>query len=181
MLHLLHRTPFGITDPIFGRDVGYYVFVMPALEFALGLLLGCVGLALFVVSLPIHLVSNAFSVAGGRLRVMPNAQRHLGVLGALLFLLIAVRIELVRIPGLLFGDHGPLTGANYVDLHARLPALHVLTVAALAAAALLVWGAWRDRFAATAVRAIAGYIVVALAAWVIPASYQRLVVQPNEH
>ncbi len=180
VLQLLHRTPFGVADPIFGRDVGYYVFVMPALEFALGLVLACVGVGLFLVSLPIHLTSNAFAVVGGRLRVMPGAQRHLSVLGAILFLLIAIRIELVRLPGLLFGDHGPLTGANYVDLHARLPGLHVLAVAALAAAALLGWGAWRERFVATAVRAIGGYVVVAIAAWLIPAAYQRLVVQPNE-
>ena len=33
----LHRTPFGITDPVFGRDLGYYVFTVPVLAGITGL------------------------------------------------------------------------------------------------------------------------------------------------
>src|SRR3989442_668682 len=31
VLQFLHRTPFGVTDPVFGRDVGYYVFTLPVI------------------------------------------------------------------------------------------------------------------------------------------------------
>ena len=36
VLQFLHRTPFGVTDPVFGRDVGYYVFTVPVIAGALG-------------------------------------------------------------------------------------------------------------------------------------------------
>src|SRR5213082_473813 len=38
VLQFLHRTPFGVTDPVFGRDVGYYVFTVPVIAGGLGLI-----------------------------------------------------------------------------------------------------------------------------------------------
>src|SRR6266480_4770375 len=35
VLQFLHRTPFGVTDPVFGRDVGYYVFTVPVIAGAI--------------------------------------------------------------------------------------------------------------------------------------------------
>ena len=37
VLLFLHRTPFGVTDPVFGRDIGYYVFTVPVVASAIGL------------------------------------------------------------------------------------------------------------------------------------------------
>ncbi len=179
-LQLVYRTPFGIRDPVFGRDVGYYVFTLPAIELALGLALGCTIIALLVITIPSLFASRGFTASSGRLTVTPRAQRHVAVLGAILFVITALRIHFVRLADLLVGDHLALSGANYVDLHARLPALHILSVAALATAGLILWGAWRGRIVPVALRAIGGYIAVSLAVWAVPAAYQRLVVQPNE-
>ena len=33
-----HRQPFGETDPVFGHDIGFYVFVLPAITTLLGIL-----------------------------------------------------------------------------------------------------------------------------------------------
>jgi uncharacterized membrane protein (UPF0182 family) len=97
-----------------------------------------------------------------------------------LFVVLALRIQFIQIPSLLFGEHLALAGANFVDLHVRVPALHLLSVAALASAAILVHGAWRGRLLAATTRSVVGYIAVAVIAWTVPALYQRLVVQPNE-
>src|SRR6185503_7531884 len=105
-----------------------------------------------------------------------RAQTHLAVLAGLLLLITAVRIHFVRIPGLLYGEHLPLTGANYVDLHARLPALHVLSVVALAGAGLILWGGLRGRLVPVATRVVIGYLVATALGALIPAAYQRLVV-----
>ena len=179
-LQFIYRTPFNVADPIFGRDVSYYVFTLPAIEVILGVALGCIVIGLFLIALPVYLTRNAVGVSGSRLNVSGPAQRHIAVLGALLLLVIALQIHFVRIPGLLFGDHLALSGANYVDLHVRLFAFHVQSVVALAAAAYIVWAAWRQQLVSAATRAAIGYIAVAAAVVVIPAGYQRLVVQPNE-
>jgi len=102
------------------------------------------------------------------------------VLAALLLLVIALQIHFIRIPGLLFGDHLALSGANYVDLHVRLFAMHAQSLVALAAGAYIVWAAWRAQLVIAATRAAIGYIAVSAAVWAVPAGYQRLVVQPNE-
>ena len=42
LLQLFHRSAFGVTDPVFGRDVGMYVFVLPAVAALLSTLRGLV-------------------------------------------------------------------------------------------------------------------------------------------
>ncbi|HEY9226063.1 MAG TPA: UPF0182 family protein, partial [Gemmatimonadaceae bacterium] len=179
-LQFAYRTPFGVADPVFGRDVGYYVFTLPAIELALQVALGCVIAALVFVALPIHLASRAVVVAEGRLTVGTRAERHIGLLAGMFFVIIALRLYFVRMPNLLFGAHPSMSGTNYVDLHARVPAFYVLTVVALACAAFIIWGAWSGRLVRSAVGAAAAFAIVSAIAWAVPASYQRLVVQPNE-
>ena len=180
LLQAVYGTPFGVADPVFGRDVGYYVFTLPAIELVTGLLFGLVLLALVAVVLPIHVFRGEIQGSPRGVSIGPRAQTHLAVLAGLLLLLTAARIHFVRIPGLLFGNHLPLTGANYVDLHTRLPALHVLSVVAFAGALLILWGGARGRLVPMAARVVVGYVVVWVLATLIPATYQRLVVQPNE-
>ena len=180
IVQLVYRTPFGTVDPVFGRDVGYYVFVLPAIELACGAAMALLIVSLFLIALPGHLLGAEFDVKGWRLTIGPAAQTQLAVLAGLFLLVLAVRIHFVSIPGLLFEEHLPLSGASYVDLHAKLPALHILSITALAGAALTAWGAWRGRLVWAALRAGVAYVAVALLGAIIPAAYQRLVVQPNE-
>ncbi|MBW8839302.1 MAG: UPF0182 family protein, partial [Gemmatimonadetes bacterium] len=180
LLQAVYGTPFGVADPVFGRDVGYYVFTLPAIELVTGMLFGLLLLSLLAVVLPIHVFRGEILGSPRGVSIGPRAQTQLAVLAGLLLLLTAVRIHFVRIPGLLFGNHLPLTGANYVDLHTRLPALHVLSVVAFAGALLILWGGARGRLVAMAARVVVGYVVVWVLATLIPAAYQRLVVQPNE-
>jgi hypothetical protein len=180
ILQAAYGTSFGIADPVFGRDAGYYVFSLPAIDLVTSVLYGILLLSLFLVALPLHLFRGEVARSPRGLSIGPRGQRHLGLLAAALLVLTAVRTNLVRIPGLVFAEHASLSGANYVDLHTRVPALHVMTVVAVLGAALLAWGSLRGRLVPVGTRVAIGYVAVALLAAVIPAIYQRLVVQPNE-
>src|SRR5947209_10397638 len=46
VLQFLHRTPFGVTDRVFDRDVGYYVFTVPVIAGAIGLVIAVTTLSL---------------------------------------------------------------------------------------------------------------------------------------
>src|SRR5258708_27554521 len=48
VLQFLHRTPFGVTDPVFGRDVSYYVFTLPVIGGALDLVIAVTTFTLLV-------------------------------------------------------------------------------------------------------------------------------------
>jgi uncharacterized membrane protein (UPF0182 family) len=180
VLSAANATPFGTTDPVFGRDIGYYVFTLPAIELGTGLLFGLVMLTLFIVVLPIRMFRGEVERTPHGFIVRPGAQTQLAMLAGLLLVVTAVRVYFVRVPGLLFGNHLPLTGANFVDLNTRLPALYVLAVAALIGAGLVIWAGFRRQLVPVGFRVAIGYAVVVAAGALIPAAYQRLVVQPNE-
>jgi uncharacterized membrane protein (UPF0182 family) len=134
-----NATDFGVTDPQFGLDIGFYTFTYPFLRFVLGF-------AFSVVILAIGLAIAAHYLYGGlRLqppgdRVSTAAQVHLSGLVALLLLLKAVAYWLDRF-GLMVKSEALVqgfTGMKYTDANAVLPALQILTFVALITAVLFI-------------------------------------------
>src|SRR5437870_2274582 len=169
---------FGTTDPLFERDLSFYVFFLPFWRLLHGwgtaLVTGTVILALAVYVLRRSL---AITTRGPRLAV--RARAHLLVLGALLLALKAIGFWLDRYE-LLFSPRGAIYGASYADIHASLPMLGALAVlAALCAVACLVQIGRRGiRFVAGGLAALGIVWVVGLG--VYPALLQRFRVVPNE-
>lgn len=176
-----YRTPFGDVDPIFGRDIAYYVFTLPAVQVAMDWVWGLVFVSLAIVAVPIYLARGDFGFRLGRLRIEMQAEWHLAILAATWLVLSAVRVWVLGLPGILFGTHGPLQGANWTDLHVRLPGMQVLGVLMLVGAGAMLWGARRGILARVTVIVVIGNVVLsALVNGVVPSIVQRLVVQPNE-
>jgi uncharacterized protein len=180
VLQFLHRTPFGAPDPVFGRDLGYYVFTVPVVAAAIGLVTALTTFALLA-SVALYVLRRDVVVFQRHVTVEPSARLHLAVLIALLFLLVALRVYFIRLPGLLYSTTGPLVGASFADLHARLTGLRVAGLAAVASGALVLWGARSDRLARTTLLALGLYFGVSLLGVALyPAIVQRLIVAPNE-
>jgi uncharacterized membrane protein (UPF0182 family) len=180
VLRFLNQTPFGQTDPVFGRDVSYYVFTVPLVSSATGFLWVLTTLALLVTAL-LYLLRRDIVVFGQQVTVGPSARLHLATLIALLFLLTALRVYFVRLPGLLYSTTGPLVGASFADLHAKLIGLRLAGIAAVVGAGLVLWGVRGSRLARNTVFALGIYLVVSLLGVLLyPAIVQRLVVAPNE-
>lgn len=176
----LNRAPFGVTDPVFGRDVGFYVFSLPALSALLGLLTTIVTFAL-AIAIPVYWLRGDVIVAPRHVRVEPSAQLHLGTLLAVLFLLTAARHWWVSTADLLYSTTGPLVGASHADLAVRLPALRIQAIIAAVAAVAVVVGALRRTVVWYAALATGAYMLVAIVGGgIAPAVVQRLIVTPNE-
>jgi uncharacterized membrane protein (UPF0182 family) len=179
-LRAIHQTPFGVADPVFSRDIGYYIFTLPALAAALGLLSSLAVFSLFLL-VPLYWLRGDIVLGPRRLMVEPSAGLHLSVLLAVTFLLTAVRLWLVDVPSLLYSTTGPLIGASYTDLHALLPALRISAVVAVLAAIAAVVGGFQRRAAFYGLLGIAGYLVVALLGrGLFPLAMQKFVVAPTE-
>src|SRR2546421_9860069 len=144
VLQFLHRTPFGVTDPVFGRDVGYYVFTVPVIAGAIGLVIAVTTLTLLA-TIMLYALRRDIIVFRRQVTVEPSARLHLAVLIALLFVLVALQLYFVRFPGLLYSTTGPLVGASFADLHAELTGLRLGGLAAVAGGAPGPWGAHRQR------------------------------------
>src|SRR6266702_1940461 len=83
VLQFLHRTPFGVTDPVFGRDVGYYVFTLPVIAGATGLFTAVTTLTLLA-TIVLYVLRRDVVVFRRQVTVEPSARLHLAVLIALL-------------------------------------------------------------------------------------------------
>ena len=180
VLQFLHRTPFGATDPVFGRDLSYYVFTVPVLAGAIGILTALATLALLAAG-ALYVLRRDVIVFRRNVTVESSARLHLALLVALLFLTTALRVYFVRIPDLLNSTTGPLVGASFADLHATLTGLRLAGIAALASVVLVLWGAAGHRLARNTLLAVALYAGVSLlGVGLYPGLIQRLVVAPNE-
>lgn len=179
-LQFLRRTPFGETDPVFGYDIGRYIFTLPALSLGLGLVQGLVILALIVV-VPLYAIRRDLVFRNRRVMIEASAERHLAFLLMAVFLLLAVETYFLDLPSLVYSRTGPLFGASYTDLTVTAPLLKVTAVTALLGAVVIGVGLQQHRLARMTAVAIAAYVVVG---WAIgrgaPAIFQRLVVAPNE-
>jgi len=180
VLQFLHQTPFGVTDPVFGRDLAYYVFTLPVVSGALGLLTTLCVLTLLACG-GLYVLRGDVVLYRKSLTIEPSARVHLALLLAFLFVLTALRVYFVRLPGTLYSSTGPLVGASYADLHGAIIGLRLAGIAALAGAVLVLIGARGKQLGRNALLAIAIYVGVSLlGGFVYPALLQRLVVAPNE-
>ncbi|MGH7324293.1 MAG: UPF0182 family protein [Candidatus Rokuibacteriota bacterium] len=178
LLAYLNAVPFNTTDPLFERDLAFFVFTLPfwrrVAGWATALVVGTLVLTLLVYVLQRSLVLTA---RGPRLAA--GARAHLLVLGGLLLVLVAVGFWMDRFE-LVYSPRGVIYGASYTDVHASLPALGVLTVLALIAAAACLAQLTRPGLRLVGV-AVAGLMAVwALGLGVVPAVLQRFRVAPNE-
>jgi uncharacterized membrane protein (UPF0182 family) len=180
ILLAIYRTPFGISDPVFSRDIGFYVFTLPALSMALGFFSGLTVISLLLL-VPLYWLRGDIILGPRRLTFEPSAGQHLAILLAAAFTITALRLWLVDIPSLLYSTTGPLVGASYTDLHASLPALRVSAVVAVLSALVVLFGSMRRQLGRYAVLAIAGYVVVAfIGRGLFPLAMQKFLVAPTE-
>jgi len=178
VLEYLHQTPFGVTDPIFGRDVAFYVFTLPVLELGRGLLLVVVLLSLLA-SAGVYVVSGgvSFDPRTG-VSAWPRARMHLSLLVAAAFLLTAAGSAL-DIPGLLLSPSGIIQGVSYVDAYARLPVLRLSVAVLLVGAMLAAYHGFASR-SWPIVTAVGATALVWIGGGLYASAIQRFVVAPNE-
>ncbi len=135
---------FGVKDPEFGVDIGFYVFDLPFWRYLLGVAFTAVVLALLG-ALAVHYVFGGIRLQGVGDRMSTAARAHLSTLIALFVLLKAVAYVLDRRTMLLeYNDGANVYGAGYADVNALLPAKEILAyISVVVAIAVLVFSnAW---------------------------------------
>jgi uncharacterized membrane protein (UPF0182 family) len=177
-LQFLHRSPFGVSDPIFHRDVGFYIFTLPIYYFFQGWYLSTLFMVAMGVGLSYYL-DRAIGVQENRFYIYPRVKSHLGTLGGLFLLGIGWTYWL-KLYGLMYSSSGVAYGASYSDVYARSPAYWVLIILALLMAVFFflmpVLKRWRWVLYAMGVYAI----VLISFSWIYPNIIQQYVVKPNE-
>lgn len=192
VLRFQNQTPFGSLDPLFGKDISFFVFTLPTYELLQGwvmatlslTLIGC--LVIYGLKLVLPQIPSTNGLPEGQ---MPDfkidldfprgVKAHLSVLAALLALAIAWRSWL-NIYGLVFSSGGLAFGAGYADVNARQPALWLFIGAAVLFALLALVNIGRRGYKLAGVGLAIWVCVWILVGGVYPAFIQRVQVLPSE-
>jgi uncharacterized membrane protein (UPF0182 family) len=172
-------TPFHATDPQFHRNVAYFVFTLPFEQFLVHWFFVALVLILLVTVLT-HYLNGGIRMQGSRPRVRPAVKAHLSVILGVLALVKAVGYYLARF-NLDLSSNGYVQGAGYTDVHARLPALELLILVSIAAAALLIYNIRRQGWALPVLGVGLWFLVALTAGTIYPAAVQALKVNPSQN
>ncbi|MGO8872441.1 MAG: UPF0182 family protein [Acidimicrobiales bacterium] len=174
-----NSSPFDATDPQFHRNVAYFVFTLPFEQFLVHWALVALVVVLLVTLLS-HYLNGGIRMQGSRPRVRPAVKAHISVILGLLALVKAVGYYLARF-NLDLSSNGYVQGAGYTDVHARLPALELLILVSLAAAALLIYNIRRQGWALPILGVGLWFLVALTAGTIYPAAVQALKVNPAQN
>ncbi len=199
VLKFLTATPFGQTDPLFGRDISFYVFSLPVYSLGLGLLRFLVLLSL-IISGSIYLLRGSLNLSallgkfdldrvskqlGGppvklvkHAQVDQKARLHVGILLSLFLVTVAIGTYL-SLYNLLTAQSGPVFGAAFTDANVMIPIIKIsVFVYGISAVLALFYGISGN--ISPLVGTISLTVVVALVSGIVPGVFQKLVVAPNE-
>jgi uncharacterized protein len=177
-LRFFYHVPYGADDPLFNKDISFYLFVLPAYILIKNwMLLTLVLSALFAAT--IYWVHGDIEYDIHRRSMSPTVIAHGSALLGLFFLVKACSYGLDRYL-LLYGDNGVVVGASYTDIHVGLPGLWLMiglsVIAAFAALANLRVRTYRLP-AATIMLVVIGSFVLSGA---VPALFRQVFVKPSE-
>ena len=178
ILRFIYQVPYGQSDPLFDKDIGFYLFSLPVYV-ALKNWLLLVLVLTSVMAAAIYFVHGDINLNHRRWSVSSAAIAHASALLGVYFAVKAWSYALDRYL-LLYNDNGVVVGAGYADVHAELPVLWLLIFLAAAAAVV----------ACVNVRLRTYRLVIAVSVLVFgssfffsevfPALFQRFFVKPSE-
>ena len=169
-------TSFGIADPVFGMDAGFYVFRLPALEIAHRAALTTALVTLVAVAL-IYLGMRGLDRLD-QLQATPQTRRHLLGLAALLLVLFGAGYLLANY-GLQYSQRGFTPGPGFTDVTVVRPLNFLLAIVSVVAAVVLVSSRRMEQLRWLGIIAVTWLIAVGLGA-VVPQLVQQAIVEPNE-
>jgi len=190
VLRYLYQKPFGSTDPVFKKDIAFYVFSLPLYILVRNGLLVFLVLAGLVTAVW-YLKGGALQIVGElaqaegappslpKITISQKAKNHLIFILGLIVVLVAWGYYL-KIYALLYSTQGPAFGASYTDVHYKVLAYRILVILTLGLAAVCFFDVFRPR--KKLIRFSGGIWLgaVLLLGTGLPMLIQKLVVKPNE-
>lgn len=174
----LNGGSFGVNDPQFGLDVGFYIFKLPAIRAGFEALNSTLFYAIALTAMA-YLFLGAIKPWRKQGRFLVASKAHFSVLFAIFMIFQAFR-NVLSIIAKVYSDTGTTMGAGYTDVHIGIPALWALVGLSLVIAVLFIvnifikgWKLPAYGFGAY----IAAYVLLGIAG---PFLVQMVLVNPNE-
>jgi len=177
-LLFFNAVPFGLNDPVFAKDIGFYVFRLPFLVAVYHWLIVLAAITL-VATAAMYVLYRGVQYGPRGLSLSARAKSHLLALAAVFLLAKAAGYYLDGFQ-LLYSPTGAAYGAGYTALHATLPILRLLAALSVIGAVVLLFQIWRPGIRYVAFTGAALILVHVVGLGLYPAFLQRFRVGPNE-
>jgi uncharacterized protein len=177
ILQYLNAAPYGKVDPIYGKDISFYFFILPLWLLVKSLLWE----TMIVISLGVGLIyffKRFIYVGPTGLVILPDARRTFSGLAGLVFLLFASGFYLQGYQLMTEGSN-LVSGIGFSDDHGKIPVLNLLVVVALLSSFISFTGLVRPSMKKILVSGM-GLALVFFVGNVYPKMLQKFVVAPNE-
>ena len=182
LLKALNSTEFGVLDPIFGRDISYYVFVRPFFATIVSALKGAFLLQTILVAGIYYFV---FSISGTK-KIKDMIKDEKGAVvqvlaNVLIYYLVMICSYRLSAEGLLYGTFGRdnLVGAGFIEANIWLNYYKIAPFILLLAVLLTVFFLWKKRFKLS-IACVLAVPVIYILVLVVSVVTQQLVVAPDE-
>ena len=178
-LRFRYGESFGIADPLYGVDVGFYVFHLP---FYLMLQRGLLTLTLMTLAIVLanYVLTGAVSLTRRAIPTLaPRAIAHVSALLALLVALLGWGFYLGHFE-LLYSTVGVVYGAGYTAANVTRWALWGMVGLSAVACVFFAINAFRQRFSGLGIVAGVYAAAWALGVYLVPGLFQAFIVQPSE-
>lgn len=192
-LIFINKASFGIADPIFGRDIGYFIFSLPFLNKLYNFLI----ILVFAVA-AITILFNLYNFFNTKMpdenvdiniksinnpkdiyrNILGAASKQLSLLGGLFFILLAIGFYLKSFD-LLYSPSGVAYGASYTDVNIALPSYYIYMGICVLTAILLTLSRKRKNIKLAVLGPIL-LIAAMIITGVITVVVQNIIVNPNE-
>ncbi len=198
VLKYSNATPFGITDPVFSMDMGFFVFTLPMYHLIMGFFLSMFITAAVLSAITYIIHSSGFSIEVRETQENVNPfvpqfgtgmsvkwpgtwdkfMPHISALLLLIFTVISANIWISRYD-IMLTQEGAVFGAGYTDIAINLPLMTVMSGIAFVIGLLFIVNIRlkKPRFI---VYAVAAFIAISFLGMVASGIMQGLVVEPDE-
>ncbi len=196
VLLFFNATTFALADPVFGHDIGFYVFQLPLLTrlvFSLFMLFVITFMSLVITvivatpgkirqvdefGIEHPLKDYDFAAAWKKVESEPVLLALFSGLGGALLLLLAALLYLNRFM-LLYSRRGAVFGAAFTDVYISLPVLNILVFLSIVTAIALL-SFWKVRSVKLLAVLLSLLVIIGIGGGIVASVVQGLLVEPDE-
>lgn len=184
ILEFLNATDFNIKDPLFNKDIGFYVFKLPLIQSTVGILITVIILLIIVTFIFYSILKVSAGISGlrGLIRGEDNALarfivKQLAIQGGILLFLFSAVFYLKGI-NLLYSSGGVAFGAGYTDVHITLPMYRIISVCCILAAFIVAYSIIRKKIKPI-IYTVGVIFALVILQGVIAGGVEQFIVNPN--
>jgi len=178
ILKFLNKTPFNLADPIFNRDIGFYVFTLPVYQL-FQVWLTSVFVLVLIVSGLLYLFTKNILIREGKLELPGFVRTHLSIICGIIMLLVAWNLGL-KIFETLYSRRGVTFGASYIDINALILSYRVLLVISFVVAVLFFLNIKFKKIKYSIYGLIILVVLSIIMIYLYPEFIRQVFVKPNE-